>query len=207
MAESAILASIGMGLDIDKNAGLMIVDVGGGKIEVSVVSLGGVVVGKNISLGGVDWDRDIGNYIKMKYGVLVGALTAERIKKELSNDGDGKTNIVVRGRDLETGLPKTIKVSSLDVVEALAMTNVKVAKTVAEVLDEMPPEIVDDVFSKGIWLVGGGAYVGGLAKAIESETKIVTKIADDAESVVVRGGGIVLEDNKLLKRIISVSGV
>lgn len=207
MVESAILASIGMGLDMDKNSGLMIVDVGGGKTEISVVSLGGVVVSKNIAIGGIDVDRNIVNFIKMRYGMLIGMLTGERLKKELSDDIDGKSLLVVRGRDLESGLPRTIKVSGNDVVESLTLVNIRIAKTVSEVLDEMPPEIVDDVFGRGVWLIGGGAKTKGLANAIEAETKINVKVADDCQEVVVRGGGMVLEDKKLLSKVWGIVGV
>lgn len=205
MIESAILASVGLGLDMNKNSGLMVIDVGGGKTEISVVSLGGVVVSRNLALGGVDWDNDIVNFLRMKYGVLVGLGSAERIKKELA--GEKKNNLVIRGRDLEGGLPKTINVSASEVIEALSLSNVKLAKIVAEVLDEMPPEIVDDVFSRGIWLVGGGAMVGKLAETIQNETKVLVKVADDSQELVVKGGGMAYEDKKLFKRIFSVVSI
>jgi len=205
MIESAILASVGLGLDMNKNSGLMVIDVGGGKTEISVVSLGGVVVSRNLALGGMDWDNDIVNFLRMKYGVLVGLGSAERIKKELA--GEKKNNLVIRGRDLEGGLPKTINVSASEVVEALSLSNVKLAKIVAEVLDEMPPEIVDDVFSRGIWLVGGGAQVGKLAEAIQNETKVLVKVAEEASELVIKGGGMVYEDKELFKRIFSVVSI
>ena len=206
MVESAILASIGLGLDMDKNSGLMVIDIGGGKTEISVVSLGGVVVSRNLSMGGIDWDNDIANFLRMKYGVLVGMSSAERIKKELA--GGGKNGgLIIRGRDLESGLPKTIKVSGTEVVEALSLSNMKLAKTVVEVLDEMPPEIVDDVFSRGIWLTGGGAKTGKLAETIENETKIRVNVSQDSDDLVVKGGGTVLEDKALFKRIFSVVSI
>jgi len=165
------------------------------------------VVSKNIAIGGIDVDRNIVNFIKMRYGMLIGMLTAERLKKELSDDIDGKSLLVVRGRDLESGLPRTIKVSGNDVVESLTLVNIRIAKTVSEVLDEMPPEIVDDVFGRGVWLIGGGAKTKGLANAIEAETKINVKVADDCQEVVVRGGGMVLEDKKLLSKVWGIVGV
>lgn len=207
LIESSLLASIGLGLDINKNSGLMIVDVGGGKTEISVVSLGGVVVSKNIKLGGIDCDRDLVNYIKMRYGVLIGELSAENIKVSLGQETDDKPLMVVRGRDLESGLPKTIKIGINDVIEALSLTKTKIVKAVTEVIDEMPPEIVDDVFNRGIWLIGGGAKIEGLAKLIEAETKILTRVADEGDRIVVNGGGKIFADNNLLNHMVRLASI
>lgn len=200
--ESAVLAAIGIGLPIDRGAGLVVVDVGGGKTEVSVVSMGGVVVEKNIKTAGNELDLAIMNYVKMKYGLLIGPNTAERAKIEIF----AKTDVLVRGRDLEGGLPKTVKLSDGEVEEAIGLGLSKIVKTVKEVLDETPPELVETILKRGIVMVGRGSQVKGLREMIEKEVKITTRIADEPGWSVVKGCGDLIQDKEKLKEVRLISG-
>jgi rod shape-determining protein MreB len=199
LIEEVILAAVGLNLPIDSSSGLVVVDMGGGKTEVSVVSMGGVVVGKGIKTAGADLDNAIINYVKMKYGVLIGQNSAEKIKIENNNEG------LIRGRDLETGLPKSIKINQSEVREAISLEIGKIVKLVSMVLDETPPELMEDILKRGIVLVGNGAKIKGLADLIETETKICTRVADDAGLAIIRGCGQLIENKKLLGQIRLVS--
>jgi len=159
------------------------------------------VVERSIGGGGISFDGAIGDYIKMKYGVLIGRMTAERIKIEAE-----KGKMVVRGRDLESGLPKSIMVGMGEVNEALSLELTKVVRTIRGVLDEAPPEITNEVVRQGILLVGKGSQVSGLRAMIEGETKINCLPIEEAGSAVIRGVALMVEDNKLRRSIRSVSG-
>lgn len=201
LLEEVVLAAIGIGLPVNSSSGLVIVDVGGGKTEVSVVSMGGVVVGRGIKTAGNDLDQSIINYVKMKYGILIGPNTAERVKME------EKKTALVRGRDLETGLPKTIKLSEEEIKEAISMELAKIVKLVSIVLDETPPELMEDILKRGIVVVGNGGKIDGLAQLIENETKIVTKVLEDSGMVVIKGCGELIQNRDLLKQVKLVSGL
>jgi len=190
-----VLASIGLNLPTDVSGGLVIVDVGGGKTEVSVVSMGGVVVGRGIKTAGEELDNAIINYIKMKYGMLVGPNSAEKIKIDV------ETNNLVRGRDLETGLPRSVKLTKSEINEAVSLELTKIVKLVKAVLDETPPELMEDVLKRGIVLVGNGAKLKNLAEMIESETKIYTVVAEDPGMAIIRGAGLLVEERKLLDQV------
>ncbi len=199
LVEEVVLASIGLNLPVDMSEGLVIVDVGGGKTEASVVSMGGVVVGRGIKTAGEELDNAIINYIKMKYGLLVGPNSAEKIKISI------ETNNLVRGRDLETGLPRSIKLTKLEINEAVSLELTKIVKLVKSVLDETPPELMEDVLKRGIVLVGNGAKLKNLAEMIESETKIYTVLVEESGMAVIKGCGLLVEDRKLLDQVKLVS--
>jgi rod shape-determining protein MreB and related proteins len=201
LVEEVILASIGLNLPFEASSGLVIVDVGGGKTEVSVVSAGGVVVGKGIKIAGDELDNAIVNYVRMKYGLLVGQNSAEKIKINLEDNG------VIRGRNLETGLPKEVKLTKSEILEAVSLELGKIAKLVKAVLDETPPELMEDIVKKGIVLVGNGSKISNLKEMIESETKISTVVVDDSGMAVVKGCGRLVEDKTLLNQVKLVSGV
>lgn len=209
LIEQAVLAAIGVGLPVDQSSGLVIVDIGGGKTEVNVISMGGVVVGRGIKTAGNDFDFNIINYIKMKYGLLIGQNSAEKIKMEvgtlLEKGFLNESMTVVRGRDLETGLPKSIRLTEGEIREAIGLDIGKIIKTIKEVLDETPPELMEDVLKRGIVLVGNGSKLKGIDRLIEKETKISTKVAEDSGLCVIRGCGELIENKKLLKQIKSVS--
>jgi len=191
MVEQAVLAAVGVGLPLERAAALLVVDIGGGKTEVSVVSLGGVVVGRSVESAGDDWDTAIGNYIKMKYGLLVGKRTAERIKIEVGNVSPrpikSPKSTVIRGRDLETGLPKSVKVEEPEIREAISLEVVKVARAVGLVLDETPPELMDDILKRGIVVVGNGARLRGIEELIEEQVRINTSVAEEPGLCIMKG--------------------
>lgn len=206
LVEAVILAALGMGFSVD-SSGLVIVDIGGGKTEVNVISMGGVVVGKGINLAGNDFDLSIVNYVKMKYGLLIGQKSAERLKIELGRLDEEKENkvSVVRGRDMETGLPKSIKLSGEEVREAISLDVSKIVKVVSSVLDETPPELMGDILKRGIILIGNGAKIKGISKLIEIETKINTTLIDDSGMCVIKGCGELIQNKELLKQVKLVS--
>lgn len=199
LVEEVVLAAIGVNLPIDTAGGLVIVDIGGGKTEVSVISMGGVVVGRGIKTAGLELDNALINYIRLKYGLLIGPNSAEKVK--IGEEGNG----LIRGRDLETGLPKTIKLLPNEVGESIALELNKIIKLITSVLDETPPELMDDILKKGILLVGNGAKIKGLAEMIEAETKICTRIAPEPGLAVIKGCGQLVENKKMLKQIKLVS--
>ena len=208
LVEESILAALGAGMSITGSAGAVVVDVGGGKTEVTMLSMGGAVLGKGIRVAGNDFDQAIVTYIRMKYGLLIGINTAERIKIEIGGvgqKGSGKT-MIVRGRDLETGLPRSVKVEEGEIMEAMMMKAQMIAKVVSEVLDQSPPELLNDVVAKGILLVGRGALLKGLAPLLEHETRIPVQVIDDPGMAVIRGCGILVEDRDKLRLVKKVAG-
>jgi rod shape-determining protein MreB len=211
LIEGVVLAAVGLGLPTEKSSGLMVVDIGGGKTEVGVVSMGGVVVGKGIKTAGGDLDVAIVNYIKMKYGLLIGQNSAEKAKIALGSvwetEGGNLKTTILRGRDLETGLPKAVKVSEGEIREAIILETQKIVKLIKEELDETPPELMEDVLKRGIVLVGNGAKLGGLDRLIEKETKISTRVADEPGLYVIKGCGELMMDANLFENIRKVSGL
>lgn len=209
LIEGLVLAAVGVGLPTKKNSGMMIVDVGGGKTEVGVISMGGVVVGKGTKTSSGDFDSAIINYIRMKYSLLIGQTTAEKAKIELGNVGDsGKDpkEMVIRGRDLETGLPKSIKINENEIREAIMLETQKLVKLIKEELDETPPELMDDILKRGIVMVGNGARLKGLDRLVEKETRIPTQRADESGLCLIKGCGKLMDDRTLLENIRLVSG-
>jgi len=199
MVEEAVLAALSVGMPLERSSALILVNIGGGKTEVMVLSMGGVVVGKWIKTAGNDFDQAIINYVKMKYGLLIGFRTAERVKMETETT-------LIRGRDLETGLPKSIRITVDEVEEAVALEVNKIVKLITEVLDETPPELMDDIIKKGIILLGNGAKFRGIDRMVEKETKINTRLLEDSGLGVIKGIGMLIEDNQLLKTIKIING-
>ena len=169
LVEESLLAALGAGMTIEASNGVMVVDVGGGKTEVSLLSLGGVVLSKGLRVGGNEMDQGIATFLRMKYGLLVGMSTAERIKLEIGNVGEklGERQMIVRGRDMESGLPKSVKLHESEVMEAILLKAQVIAKAVKELMDQSPPELLNDVTAKGVLLVGRGAHLRGLAQLLE----------------------------------------
>lgn len=195
LIEEVLLGALGLNLSLDTESGVVIVDVGGGKTEVSVVSTGGVVIGKGIKVAGDEIDNAIINYVKMKYGLLVGQNSAEKVKINLENNG------LIRGRNLETGLPGEAKLTKTEVLEAISLELGKIAKLVKSVLDQTPPELMENIVKKGIILVGNGANLVNLKEIIEAETRICTVVADESGMAVIKGCGRLVEDNLLLDQV------
>jgi len=201
LIEEAILAVMGLELPIEGSMGVLILDVGGGKTEAAIVASGGIVVEKSIKTGGIEFDEAIINYIKIKYGMLIGPVSAERIKIASLGGKDNSQTEILRGRELESGLPKSIKVKPDEIEEAVSMLLKKIVRMVSELLDEAPPELVEDILKTGIILVGGGASIKQLKATIEEETKINVEIAENPSWSVIKGLGQIVENREILKKI------
>ena len=208
LIEEPMAAAIGAKLPIEEPEGTMIVDIGGGTTEIAVISLGGMVINRSLRIAGDELDQDIISYLRMRYGLLIGERTAEDIKLEIGSAyPDGKADYIVRGRDLSTGLPKSIKISADEIREALSGTFSLMINSIQEVLEETPPELLSDILERGITLAGGGALIKGLDKRIAEETKMPVWVSDDPLTTVVRGCGRVLEDLDLLSKVKVTGGL
>ena len=208
LIEEPMAAAIGSKLAVDSPEGVMIVDIGGGTTEIAVISLGGMVASRSLRVAGDELDQDIINYMRTRYGMLIGERTAETAKMEIGSAFPGESKeTVIRGRDLESGLPKSVKVSSDEIREALSSTVSQIIGAIQEVLEETPPELLGDITDRGIALAGGGALLKGLDKRIAQETKLPVWVADDPLTAVVRGCGRVLDDLDLLSRVKVTGGL
>ncbi|MDD2823472.1 MAG: rod shape-determining protein [Candidatus Daviesbacteria bacterium] len=209
LIEEPMAAAIGAGLPIEEPEGNLIMDIGGGTTEIAVISLGGMVLNRSLRVAGDELDADIINYMKMRYGMLIGDRTAENIKIEVGSAIPQKEEkeTVVRGRDLSTGLPKSIKISSVEIREALSGTVNQIVTALSEVLEETPPELVSDILERGVAITGGGSLLKGLDKKIAEETKMPVYVAEDPLTTVVRGCGRVLDDLDLLSRVKVTGGL
>ena len=193
--EEPIAAAIGAGIDISRPCGSMIVDIGGGTTDIAVISLGGAVVKKSLKIAGDNFDETIVKYMRKKYSMLIGERTAEEIKINVGSvyKREVPAEIEIRGRNLVSGLPKNIVVSSEEIREALEEPVASIVEGVKAVLEVTPPELASDIADRGIVLTGGGSLIYGLDKLITSETGINTVIADDAMSCVAIGTGAWVE--------------
>ncbi len=213
LIEEPMAAVIGLNLSIDQPQGILIVDVGGGTTEIALISLGGIVVDRCLRIAGDEMDQAIINFIKLKYSLLLGQATAEDLKIQLGSAlapkvEDGKERqLVVRGRDLESGLPKSIKIQSSEVREAIAPVIRQIIDQISDLVEEAPPELVTDIVGKGIVLCGGGALIANLDKLIAEETKMPVWVADEPQTCVVRGCAKLLSDEKLLNKFKVIGGL
>ena len=203
LIEEPMAAAIGAGLPVTEPDGLFVVDIGGGTTEIAVISLGGIVLGRSIRIAGDEMNEAIINYVRLKYSLLLGETTAEEVKMAIGSaiSYPSEKFTVVRGRDLENGLPKSIKLSGNEIREALGPTVSEIITAISETIEETPPELVADIMDRGIVMAGGGSLLFGIDKKVMEETKIKTEIAEDSLSCVVRGCGRVLEDRELLRKI------
>ncbi len=193
--EEPIAAAIGAGIDIARPCGNMIVDIGGGTSDIAVISLGGTVVSASIKIAGDDFDDAIVRYMRKKHNLLIGERTAEDIKIRICSAYPRPESVTVdvRGRNLVTGLPKTITVTSEETEEALKDTTSQIVEAVHSVLEKTPPELAADIADRGIVLTGGGSLLYGLEELIESKTGITTMTAEDPMTAVAIGTGRYVE--------------
>ena len=202
LIEEPIAAAIGAGIDISKPCGNMIVDIGGGTTDIAVISLGGSVVSTSLKVAGDKFDEAIIKYIKRRHNIIIGERTAEELKINIGcvypkiQDSD----MEIRGRDLSTGLPKTITVYSSEMLEALIEPAMMIVDAVHSVLEKTPPELAADISDKGIYMTGGGCLVDGLDRLLQEKTGINVMIADDAVSCVALGTGKALDNLDKLDR-------
>lgn len=209
LIEEPMAAAIGANLPIEDPEGVMIVDIGGGTTEIAVISMGGMVAVKSLRVAGDELDEDIINYMRMRYGLIIGEKTAEEVKLEIGSAYPMKDEkeTVVRGRDLQSGLPKSIKISSIEIREAMMGTINQIISAISGVLESTPPELTSDVLQRGLTLTGGGALLSGIDKKIAEETKMPVFIADDPLTTVVRGCGKVLQNIDLLSKVRVTGGL
>lgn len=196
LVEEPMAGAIGTKLPVNEPVGSMVVDIGGGTTDIAVISLGGIVSSKNLRIAGDKLNDDIVNYIREEFKILIGEKTAENIKIAAGSaaEMDEPVEMMIRGRDLVTGLPREVTISDSDIREALSPAISLIVESVKEVLESTPPEVVADVMHRGLVLIGGGALITNLAKLLEDELKVPVYIAEDPLTCVARGAGFILED-------------
>ena len=204
LIEEPTAAALGAGLPVNEIRGSMIVDIGGGTTEVAALSMAGVVVSRSLRVAGDEMDQDIVQYVRNKYNVLVGERIAEQIKWNIGSAFPLPVEKMAeaRGRNLVTGLPESIEISSIEVREALSQSVSVIIDTIKDALDEVPPEIIADLMDIGICLAGGGALLHGLADRLSDELNLRVWVADDPLTCVVRGTGVVLDDFHTYNRLL-----
>ncbi len=210
LIEEPMAAAIGAGLPITEASGNMIVDIGGGTTEVAVISLAGIVYAKSVRVGGDKMDEALGQHLKRKYNLLIGERTAEQIKIQIGSaypdpstmEGEPKLRTMeVKGRDLVSGIPKTLEIDDKEIREALSEPINAIVEAVRIALERTPPELAADIVDKGIVLAGGGALLRNLDQLLREETGLPVVIAEDPLSCVVLGSGKVLDELDLLKQV------
>ena len=205
-AQEPILAAVGADIPVNACSGNMIVDIGGGTSEIAVISLGGIVTCRSVRIGGDEIDLAISDYIKKRYNLAIGEQTAEEIKIKigtvfLSSDDENRV-LEIRGRDLVSGLPQTVKISSKEIFETISDVLNEIIQAIKIVLRETPPELSADIIDKGMFLSGGGALLRGISERISQETGVPCFVAKEPILCVVKGTGAVLENLEFYKRSI-----
>ncbi|OGH24561.1 MAG: rod shape-determining protein [Candidatus Levybacteria bacterium RIFCSPLOWO2_01_FULL_39_24] len=226
LIEEPMAAAIGEKVSVFAPTGMMVVDIGGGTTEIAIISLGGIVVSKSLKVAGQEMDNAIIHYVRLRHGLIMGEKTAEDVKikigsafqprlkvarsegsGEKSNEGIKEKMAVVRGRDIETGLPKSLRLTEVEIREALAPVLAEIMEGISDILQEAPPELTNDILSHGILLTGGGSMLSGIDQLIVERTKIPVVLSEDPLTSVVRGTGRVLENDSLLQRVKVVGGL
>jgi rod shape-determining protein MreB len=204
LIDEPIAASMGAGLPLADVPGSMIVDIGGGTSEIAVTSMGGIVVSRSLRVAGDEMDQDIIDYVRNKYSLFIGERMAEQTKWEIGSAYPFETEktMQVKGRNLITGLPESIEISSIEIRDALNNSIQVIIDTIKNALDEAPPEIGSDLLDTGICLAGGGALLNGMVQRLAEELKVHVWLADDPMTCVARGAGIVLEDLDRFKHLL-----
>ena len=208
LIEEPMAAAIGAGLPVEEATGNMVVDIGGGTTEIAVISLGGIVTSRSIRIGGDEMDSAIVQYIKRMYNLMIGERTAEEIKINIGTaivTPETDTSMDIRGRDLVSGLPKTITIQAKEIREALGEPIYKIVDAVKVTLEKTPPELAADVMDHGIMMTGGGALLKNLDQLLAHETGMPVLVAEDPLSCVGEGTGKSLENIELLKRVVMTS--
>lgn len=204
LIEEPVAAAIGAGLPVTETRGSMIIDIGGGTTEIALFSLGGIVISRSIRVAGDEMDEDIVQFMRTKHNLLIGEPTAERVKIDAGSAYPlpSENTRSVKGRNLVTGLPAAVQVSSIELRSAIAGSVDIIIDTVKDALDDTPPELVADLMESGICIAGGGSLLKGLAERLTEEVNIRTWVADDPMTCVARGAGRVLEDYNNLRRLL-----
>ncbi|MBD3248259.1 MreB/Mrl family cell shape determining protein [Candidatus Falkowbacteria bacterium] len=205
LIEQSMAAAIGARLPVSDPKATMVVDIGGGTSEISVISLGGAVTYRSLPLAGNSLDNDIINYIREEFNILIGEQVAENVKIRIGSASALKEplEMEVRGRDLVNGLPRSVAVNDTQIRNAMERSINKIIENIKNTLEITPPELVADIYENGINLAGGGALLKGLDKEISRITKIPVRVADDPLTCVVRGAGVLLSDIDLLEKVLT----
>ncbi len=203
LIENPMLAALGARMPLSDSIGTMIVDVGGGTTEIAVMSLAGVVTWRSMDIAGEEMNKNIIQYARESFNLLLGERVAERIKIRIGSaiEQEDKLEIEMRGRDLLSGLPKEIIITDSQVRDAISRSVRSIIENIKATLETTPPELVADIYERGIILTGGGALLRGLDTLISRQAAIPVRVADDPLTSVVRGAGILLDDEELLKEI------
>ena len=207
LIEEPMAAAIGAGLRIEEPEGNMVVDIGGGTSEIAIISLGGIVTAKSIRLGGDELDEAIVNYVKKEYSLMIGERTAEDVKIKIGSaykEGD-EVEMEIRGRDMISGLPKTMQISSGEVRDALRDPVNSIVDGIKSTLEKTPPELASDIMENGIMLTGGGALLKGLDKLVKEETGMPVKIAENPLDCVAIGTGKSVEDQEIFEKVLMMN--
>lgn len=202
--EEPMAAAIGIGLPVHEAKGNMVIDIGGGTTDIAIISLGGIVKGKNLKVAGDRFNTDIIAYIRNEYKLLVGEKSAEQIKIELAtvSPANPPLTATIRGRDLVTGLPKEITLTDSDIHDAIHLSADSLFEAVKEVLESAPPEIVSDIMMHGIWLTGGGALIRNLGEALTEYLGIPVRVSEDPLTAVARGAGSIAQNTEIYQDLI-----
>ncbi|NLE77569.1 MAG: rod shape-determining protein, partial [Chloroflexi bacterium] len=205
LVEEPMAAAIGAGLPVTDSIGSMVIDIGGGTSEVAVISLGGVVTSRSIRVAGNEMDEAIMEYARRKYNLFIGERMAERTKITIGSAYplEQEQTMTLRGRNLVTGLPESVEISSVEVREGLRECVQAIVDTVRATIDETPPELIADLMEQGIALTGGGALLQGLPERLSEEVKIRVYRVDDPLTSVARGAGMVLQELDTLRKVLA----
>ncbi|MCL5676760.1 MAG: rod shape-determining protein [Firmicutes bacterium] len=201
--EEPMAAAIGAGLPVDEPTGNMVVDIGGGTTEVAIISLGGIVTSKSIRVAGDEMDEAVVHYVKRTYNMMIGERTAEEVKISIGSAypvTDGREGMEIRGRDLVTGLPRTLKVTAEEIRSALTDPVAAIIEAIKVTLEKTPPELAADIMDRGIVMTGGGSLLRGLDRLVSKETGMPVHVSEEALLCVVKGTGKVLDMIDLLRR-------
>lgn len=203
LIEEARAAALGSGIDISAPEGNMIVDIGGGSTDIAVISLGGTVVSTSIRTAGNNFDRDIIKYVKKNHNLLIGEKTAEQIKIQIGAalPLENSETLRIKGRDLMTGLPKSLEITSEEVLEAIEDSLMEIVMAVKNILERTPPELAADIIDKGVVMAGGGSLIRNFPELISKHTHLDVKIAPNPLLSVVKGAGIALDKINVLRKI------
>jgi rod shape-determining protein MreB len=204
LVQEPMAAAIGADLPVQEPAGNMIVDVGGGTTEVAVISLGGIVVSQCVRVGGDEMDESIIQYIKNTYNLMIGERTSEEVKINIGSAfsaSNKEEKMEIKGRDLVTGLPKTLQISSSEIRKAMSDPVSVIVNTVKSTLERTPPELASDIVERGVILAGGGSLLKGLDRLLAKETGLPVNLTEDPLSCVARGTGKILDELRVLKAI------
>jgi rod shape-determining protein MreB len=223
LIEEPMAAAIGSNVSVFEPTGVMTVDIGGGTTEIAVISLGGIVVNRSLKVAGYDMDQAIVHYIRLKHGLMIGEKTAEEVKikigsaysksqklKDKSQKDEQQQServALVRGRDVERGLPRSLRISESEIREAIGSVINEIVDSVMEVVEETPPELTADILEHGILLTGGGALIKGIDELIVERTKLPVTIVEDPLTTVVRGCAKLLDDPALLNQVKVTGGL